>query len=98
MPKKEEQIDTTATKAKDAKDESKDDKKKKEVLHDDKGMPLSDADIALYKRYGKGPYNDALRAVESDIRSLNQKINEMVGIKESDTSLSLLAQWNLEQD
>ena len=95
MPKKDEQIDTTAGAKK---DDKKDDKKKDQVLRDDKGVPLSESDIALYKRYGKGPYNDTLRTVENDIKELNQKINEMVGIKESDTGLSLPAQWNLEQD
>ena len=30
----------------------------KNVSKDDKGMPLSEDDIALFTRYGKGPYND----------------------------------------
>lgn len=67
-------------------------------MKDDKGVPLSEADIALYKRYGKGPYNDSLKTVEGEIKTLNQKISELVGIKESDTGLALRAQWNLEQD
>jgi 26S proteasome regulatory subunit T1 len=68
------------------------------VPTDDKGAPLSESDIALYKRYGKGPYNDSLKTVEEEIKTLNQKITEMCGIKESDTGLSMRAQWNLEQD
>lgn len=55
MTKKEEskQIDTG-----DKKESKETDGKKKEVLKDDKGVPLSEADIALFKRYGKGPYSE----------------------------------------
>jgi phage shock protein A len=34
----------------------------------------------LYKRYGKGPYNDALKKVEDEIKTLNQKIKELSGV------------------
>jgi 26S proteasome regulatory subunit T1 len=43
----------------------------------------------LFTRYGKGPYNDSLRKVEGEIKGLNQKITELIGIKESDTGLAL---------
>ena len=55
MSKKEEpkQIDTGAKKdAEDKKDE------KDNVLRDDKGVPLTESDIALFNRYGRGPYTD----------------------------------------
>ena len=67
MGKKEEdtQIDSTAKKA-DQKDE-----KKKETLKDDKGRPLTEQDIALIKRYGKGPYYDSIKAAEEDIKNYN---------------------------
>ena len=61
-------------------------------------MPLSEQDIKLFTRYGKGPYNDALKKVENEIKGLNQQITELCGIKESDTGLALPAQWNLAQD
>jgi 26S proteasome regulatory subunit T1 len=70
-------------------------KKTTEQLKDDKGKPLSDQDIALIKRYGKGPYSDSIKAVEEDIKSFNSKITALCGIKESDTGLALPAQWNL---
>ena len=95
MPK-EEQIDTKATLPKE--DGEKKDVKKSEVLKDDKGVPLSESDIALYKRYGKGPYNDALKTVEQEVKTLNQKITELCGIKESDTGLAQRAMWNMEKD
>lgn len=53
------------------------------------GAPLTDQDIALFKRYGKGPYTDAIRKAEEDIKQFNQKITALCGIKESDTGLAL---------
>ena len=67
---KEDQIDSS--KKVDAKDEKKD--KKEQTLKDDKGQPLTEQDIALIKRYGKGPYYEAIRSVETDIKTYNQKI------------------------
>ena len=61
------------------------------MLKDDKGKPLTEQDIALIKRYGKGPYTDAIKTVEDDIKSYNQKITALCGIKESDTGLALPA-------
>ena len=91
MPK-EEQINTKTTPAK------KEVNKKDDPPKDDKGMPLSEKDIQLFKRYGKGPYNDSLKKVEDEVKGLNQKITELIGIKESDTGLSLPSQWNKEAD
>ena len=51
-------------------------------------MPLTEEDIALFTRYGKGPYNDQLKKVEGEIKDLNQKIDKLMGIKESDLGLS----------
>ena len=78
--------------------ETEAEKKKDEKPKDDKGNVLSEQDIKLFKRYGKGAYNDALKKVEDEIKVLNQKITEMSGIKESDTGLAAPAQWNLAQD
>lgn len=74
------------------------DKKKEAPLKDDNGQPLTEQDIALIKRYGKGPYYEAIRSVESDIKTYNQKIQALCGVKESDTGLALPAQWNLQAD
>ena len=90
--KKEEtkQIDTSAKKD--------DDKKKGDVIKDDKGVPLSESDINMFKRYGKGPYTEPIKKAENEIKDLNQKITNMQGIKESDTGLSMPSQWNIEAD
>jgi len=79
------QIDTTAKKA-GGEEEKKD---KDEVLKDDKGVPLTESDINLFKRYGKGPYTEPLKKVEGEIKELNQQIVNLQGIKESDTGLSM---------
>ena len=62
------------------------------------GRPLTETDIQLFKRYGKGPYTDALKKVEGEAKELNQKITSQIGSKESDTGLALPAQWNLQID
>lgn len=91
MSKDEKQNKTdTSTKAAEKKDDAKKD--------DYKGAPLSESDIALFKRYGKGPYADVIKKAEDDIKEFNQKITALSGIKESDTGLALPAQWNLQQD
>ena len=72
------------------------DEKKKDTLKDDKGQPLTEKDIALIKRYGKGPYTEAIKAVEDEIKTYNTKVTALCGIKESDTGLALPAQWNLQ--
>lgn len=95
MPK-EEKIDTKS--ATDKKADDKKDEDKKKVPKDDNGVPLTESDIALFTRYGKGPYNDQLKNVENEIKGLNQKITELIGIKESDTGLAPPSQWNIPQD
>jgi len=42
-------------------------------------------DIALLKTYGIGPYTNAIKAVEDDIKKHQEKVKELIGIKESDT-------------
>lgn len=85
-----------------AADAAKNDKKGADGKEDDKkkdmSVPLSDQDIALFKRYGKGPYAEPIKKAEDDIKNFNQKITALCGIKESDTGLALPAQWNLAQD
>ena len=67
---KEDQIDSAkkVTPSDDKKD------KKDSTMKDEKGQPLTEQDIALIKRYGKGPYYEAIRTVETDIKTFNQKI------------------------
>ena len=82
-----EQIDTSS-----AKDKVPEKKGKEE------SAGLTEADIAILRRYGKGPYANAIKKVEDDVKDFNQKITALCGIKESDTGLALPSQWNLQQD
>jgi 26S proteasome regulatory subunit T1 len=50
------------------------------------------------KSYGVGPYTHAIRTVEEDIKKNQEKVKELIGIKESDTGLSLPSQWDLVSD
>lgn len=47
---------------------------------------------------GVGPYNKKVTQVEKDIKDLNKRIFELVGVKESDTGLAPPAQWDLVSD
>jgi 26S proteasome regulatory subunit T1 len=90
MGKEDKQIDSSSKK--------EPTEKKEKVEKDEKGQPLTEQDIALIKRYGKGPYTEKIKVVEDDIKNYNTKITALCGIKESDTGLALPAQWNLQQD
>jgi len=69
-----------------------------EAERDKKFRALDAGDIALLKTYGSGPYNKGIKGAEDDIKKLNTRINEVVGIKESDTGLAPPAQWDLISD
>ena len=60
---------------------------------DDEVPPLDEADIALLKTYGLGPYSTSIKAAEEEIRKHQQKVKDLIGIKESDTGLSQPSQW-----
>lgn len=69
---------------------------------DEKDEPMAKAldegDIALLKTYGVGPYTAAIKKTEEDIKRHQDKVKELIGIKESDTGLSLPSQWDLVSD
>ncbi|CAL1277021.1 unnamed protein product [Larinioides sclopetarius] len=59
---------------------------------------LDEGDIALLKSYGVGQYSKAIKQVEDDIQGILKKVNELTGIKESDTGLAPPALWDLAAD
>lgn len=69
-----------------------DEKEEKEI------KALDEEDIALLKSYGAGPYDVAIKKTEEKIQSLLKSINEISGIKESDTGLAPPALWDLAAD
>merc|ERR1712004_494392 len=59
---------------------------------------LDEGDIALLKTYGAGMYSTSIKTVEEDIQSVMKRVNELSGIKESDTGLAPPALWDLAAD
>ena len=59
---------------------------------------LDEGDIAVLKTYGAGSYSNAIKSVENDIKSISKRVNELTGIKESDTGLAAPALWDLAAD
>lgn len=47
---------------------------------------------------GQGQYTKAIKNVEEDIQSIIKRVNELAGIKESDTGLAPPALWDLVTD
>jgi len=60
--------------------------------------PLDEADIALLKSYGLGPYATLIKSTEESIKKHQQTVKDLIGIKESDTGLSQPSQWDLVGD
>merc|ERR1712156_72427 len=69
-----------------------DEKEEKEI------KSLDEGDIKLLKSYGQGPYSKSLKQVETDIADTIKRVNELAGIKESDTGLAPPALWDLAAD
>jgi len=65
---------------------------------EDTAPPLDDADIALLKSYGLGPYATLIKETEEEIKKHQQTVKDLIGIKESDTGLSQPSQWDLVGD
>ncbi len=65
---------------------------------DDIPPALDEGDIALLKSYGIGPYTLSIKQVEDDIKKHQDKVKELIGIKESDTGLSMPSMWDLPAD
>ncbi|CAF1173057.1 unnamed protein product [Rotaria sp. Silwood1] len=73
--------------------------KQKDDKDDDKPIKaLDEAEIALLKSYGAGPYDKAIRETEEDVQTILKRVNELSGIKESDTGLAPPALWDLAAD
>lgn len=77
----------------------KDQRKVKEEKKDEVPIKaLDEAEIALLKSYGTGPYDKQLKKTEDDIQKVLKRVNELAGIKESDTGLAPPALWDLAAD
>ena len=59
---------------------------------------LDDDDIALLKTYGLGPYANKIKDAEKDLKDVSARVNDICGIKESDTGLAAPSRWDLVSD
>ncbi|KAH9056617.1 P-loop containing nucleoside triphosphate hydrolase protein [Lactarius vividus] len=71
---------------------------KKADEKEEKITPLDESDIQILKTYGQGPYAAQLKKTETDIKDVQKRINEKLGIKESDTGLASPNLWDLPAD
>lgn len=65
---------------------------------DDDFTPLEETDINIMKTYSKGPYTKQLSEVEKDIREISHRVDLIKGVRESDTGLAPMAQWDFDGD
>jgi len=75
-----------------------DQRKVREGVKEEKIEALDEADIAVLTTYSVGGYTKAIKKVETDIAERLKKVNEMSGIKESDTGLAHPGLWDLHAD
>lgn len=56
--------------------------------------------IGLFPHFpqGQGQYNKSIKTIEEDIQKAIKQVNELTGIKESDTGLAAPALWDLAAD
>ncbi|PIK49446.1 26S protease regulatory subunit 7 [Apostichopus japonicus] len=58
--------------------------------------PIIVVTSSIYK--GAGPYSSSIKEAETDIQNVFKRVNELTGIKESDTGLANPALWDLQAD
>ncbi|CAD6579464.1 MAG: 26S proteasome regulatory subunit 7 [Cyphobasidiales sp. Tagirdzhanova-0007] len=59
---------------------------------------LDAGDIQLLKTYGQGPYAQALKRIEKEIEDIRKRVNEQMGVKESETGLAPPNLWDIPAD
>lgn len=61
-------------------------------------VALDDQDIQILKTYGQGPYSLALKKIDQELKDIQKRIDEKLGVKESDTGLAPPNLWDLQAD
>lgn len=65
---------------------------------EDKIVPLDEDDIQLLRTYGQGPYAASLKSIDAEIKDVEKRVNEKMGVKESDTGLAPPDLWDIAAD
>eukprot|EP00750_Incisomonas_marina_P015156 INCI181.1.p1 GENE.INCI181.1~~INCI181.1.p1 ORF type:complete len:426 (-),score=82.13 INCI181.1:151-1428(-) len=71
---------------------------KPEELAEVEQKALDEGDIQLLKTYGQGPYTKAIKDLEKEVEVHQKKVNELIGVVDSDTGLCMPSQWDLVSD
>jgi 26S proteasome regulatory subunit T1 len=61
-------------------------------------LALDEGDIAILKAYGQGAYAKELKKADADIKDIQKRVNEKMGVKESDTGLAPPNLWDIPAD
>ncbi|KAG7857957.1 hypothetical protein KL939_003213 [Ogataea angusta] len=69
-----------------------------EEKKEEKMTPLSEGDIQVLKTYGAAPYSQSIREIEKDLKELETRIKEKIGVEESDTGLASPNLWDVAAD
>jgi 26S proteasome regulatory subunit T1 len=69
-----------------------------EPAEDKPAKTLDADDIRFLKTYGLGPYSKDIKSVEQDLKDIQKRVAETIGIKESDTGLAAPSRWDLVSD
>jgi hypothetical protein len=77
---------------------AKKDGKGKDGKDEDKVAALSAEDVRIMTSYGATPYSARVRALEAEIKALAKRVNDVAGVKESDTGLAHPSRWDLVTD
>jgi 26S proteasome regulatory subunit T1 len=72
--------------------------KKVDDKPEEKIVALDDQDIQILKTYGQGPYSLALKKIDQELKDIQKRIDEKLGVKESDTGLAPPNLWDLQAD
>ncbi|OHS95536.1 26S protease regulatory subunit 7 [Tritrichomonas foetus] len=65
--------------------------------NNDTSMPDED-DLSIMETYSKGPYTREIRNVEKEIKEISHHVDLIKGVRESDTGLAPMAQWDFDGD
>ncbi|AWU74721.1 uncharacterized protein C5L36_0A12960 [Pichia kudriavzevii] len=60
--------------------------------------PLSEDDIQVLKTYSSAPYSTSIKSIEKDLKDLEARIKEKMGVEESDTGLANPNLWDVAAD
>ncbi|CAD6576746.1 MAG: 26S proteasome regulatory subunit 7 [Tremellales sp. Tagirdzhanova-0007] len=65
---------------------------------EEKIIALDESDIQILKTYGQGPYSLALKKIENELKDIQKRVNEKMGVRESDTGLASANLWDTAAD